>query len=487
MSYPPYGGGGYPPQQPGYGYPPQQPGYPPAQPGYGQPSVAMPDPYGGYPPTQPAPSQQPYPPAQGGGQPYAYPGQAPGGYPPQTAGGYPGQPPAGGYPGQPAPGGYPGQPPAGGYPGQPAPGGYPAGPAPGGYPAGPAPGGYPGGHPGQPAPAAHGGGGGHQGGGVPHISQPSGQGTVKPHPNFDAEEDAKVLRKAMKGMGTDEKAIISILAKRSNNQRQEIKNRFKTMYGKDLVKELKSEVSGRFEDLCEALLETPTEFDTTELKEAMSGAGTDERALIEILCTRSNKEIKAINACYKTRYSKDLEKALMSETSGHFRRLLVSMSMGNRIEGQPVDVNKAKQDAKELYEAGEKKLGTDESKFNSILCSQSYEQLRLVFAEYKALSKKSLEQVIKSEMSGDLEDGMLAVYGAVENKHKFFAERLHNSMKGAGTKDRTLIRIIASRCEIDMVQIKGEFQKLYGKSLESFIQGDTSGDYEKFLLALVTG
>jgi len=63
----------------------------------------------------------------------------------------------------------------------------------------------------------------------------------------------------------------------------------------------------------------------------------------------------------------------------------------------------------ELYQAGEKKVGTDESKFNQILCSQSYAQLRMVFAEYKALSKKGLDQVIKSEMSGDLESGMLAI------------------------------------------------------------------------------
>ena len=63
----------------------------------------------------------------------------------------------------------------------------------------------------------------------------------------------------------------------------------------------------------------------------------------------------------------------------------------------------------ELYQAGEKKLGTDESKFNQILCSQSFEQLRLVFDEYEKISRKQMEQVIKSEMSGSLEDGMLAI------------------------------------------------------------------------------
>jgi hypothetical protein len=314
-----------------------------------------------------------------------------------------------------------------------------------------------------------------------------GQGTIRPQPNFNAEEDAKILRKAMKGIGTDEKAIIDVLSARSNLQRQDIKNRFKTMYGKDLIHEIKSELSGHLEMLAVGLLKTPSEFDAQELRDAMQGAGTDERALIEILCTRSNKEIQDIKIMYKQMFSRDLEKDLMGETSGHFRRLLVSMASANRMENVPMDVNKAKQDAMELYQAGEKQLGTDESKFNSILCSQSYSQLRLVFQEYKNLSKKSLDQVLHSEMSGDLLHGMLAIYMAVDNTHYFFADRLYHAMKGAGTKDRTLVRIIATRCEVDMVQIKQEFQRHFGQTLESFIQGDTSGDYQKFLLALVRG
>ena len=40
------------------------------------------------------------------------------------------------------------------------------------------------------------------------------------------------LHKAMKGFGTDEKAIIEVLTSCSNVQRQQIKVHYKTMYGK---------------------------------------------------------------------------------------------------------------------------------------------------------------------------------------------------------------------------------------------------------------
>lgn len=43
-------------------------------------------------------------------------------------------------------------------------------------------------------------------------------------------------------------------------------------------------------------------------------------------------------------------------------------------------------------------------------------------------------------------------------------------VKGAGTKDDALIRVIVTRCEVDMVQIKQEFQRLHGRTLEAFIE-----------------
>lgn len=45
----------------------------------------------------------------------------------------------------------------------------------------------------------------------------------------------------------------------------------------------------------------------------------------------------------------------------------------------------------------------------------------------------------------------------------------HCLLQGAGTRDGTLIRNIVSRSEIDLNLIKGQFQKMYGKTLSSMI------------------
>ncbi|XP_076365648.1 annexin A5-like [Tachypleus tridentatus] len=318
------------------------------------------------------------------------------------------------------------------------------------------------------------------------VMSQSQQGTVVPARPFDPQADAQTLRKAMKGLGTDEKSIINILARRVNEQRQQIAISYKTQFGKDLVKDLKSELSGRFEDVIMALMTPLSDFLASELHHAISGLGTDEHALIEILCTRSNHDIHQITEAYKKLYRQSLERDLIGDTSGYFRRLLVSMTTGGRDEG-PADPVKAKQDAQSLCNAGVNRWGTDESTFNAIMASRSFAHLGLVFFEYQKIAGHSVPQAIEKEFSGDIKQSLLTIARCVENRPAYFAEKLHKSMRGLGTNDRTLIRIVTSRCEIDMVQIKHEYQKLFGKPLEKDISDDTSGDYKRVLIALVGG
>lgn len=65
---------------------------------------------------------------------------------------------------------------------------------------------------------------------------------------------------------------------------------------------------------------------------------------------------------------------------------------------------------------------------------------------------------------------MFALVECVRSPPTFFAKRLYNSMDGLGTDDNTLIRIIVSRAEIDLGHIKDEFERIYEKTLESFVR-----------------
>ena len=58
---------------------------------------------------------------------------------------------------------------------------------------------------------------------------------------------------------------------------------------------------------------------------------------------------------------------------------------------------------------------------------------------------------------------------SIQNRPAYFAKRLNEAMKGAGTNNKTLIRVLVSRCEVDLVNIKEEYASLFGKSLADHV------------------
>ncbi|XP_044271353.1 annexin B9-like [Tribolium madens] len=313
----------------------------------------------------------------------------------------------------------------------------------------------------------------------------TGTPTIRPASNFDPDQDATALKTAFKGFGSDEDAIIDIITHRSNEQRQQIAARFKTMYGKDLIKELKSELRGNLEDVIVALMTEPIEFQAKQLHKAISGLGTDEGTIVEILSIHDNDEVIKISQAYEGLYQRSLENDIKGDTSGTVKRLLVSLSTGHRDESETTDQDNAFKEARTLLRAGELIQGTDESTFNAILCQRNRSQLQLIFEEYEKITGHPFEKAIENEFSLTAKESLIALVHCLRDRTDYLAKRLHDSMAGIGTDDRTLIRIVVSRSEIDLEDIKDTFQNKYGKTLAEFIQGDCSGDYKKCLLSIV--
>ena len=58
----------------------------------------------------------------------------------------------------------------------------------------------------------------------------------------------------------------------------------------------------------------------------------------------------------------------------------------------------------------------------------------------------------------------------IRYKPNYFARKLQKAMKGLGTDDQAVVRIVVSRCESDMVQIKTSFQEQFKTSLADWIK-----------------
>lgn len=65
-----------------------------------------------------------------------------------------------------------------------------------------------------------------------------------------------------------------------------------------------------------------------------------------------------------------------------------------RYEGPEIDKTMVEHDAKALYKAGEKKLGTDEKTFIRIFSESSRAHLAAVDSTYYSIYGKSLKKVI---------------------------------------------------------------------------------------------
>nr|KAF6469750.1 hypothetical protein HJG59_011126 [Molossus molossus] len=229
----------------------------------------------------------------------------------------------------------------------------------------------------------------------------------------------------MKGFGTDKQTMINCLGSRSNKQQQQkqILLPFKTAYRKDLIKDLKSELSGNFETIL-AMMKTPILFDVREIQEAIQGAGADEACLMAILASCSNKHIWELGPGYQRESKRPWRRSFEATHQGSS-----SLSQGNRVKAKMWTYCLLQRDVQELHPAGENCLGTEESKFMAILGSWSRAHLVAVSNEYQRTTGRDIKKSICWEVSGDLKQGVLAVVKCLKNTPAFFAEKLNEATR----------------------------------------------------------
>ena len=297
------------------------------------------------------------------------------------------------------------------------------------------------------------------------------------------ESDCQTLKKLLKEKG---EPLINFILSRTKRERYELRQTYQSYFCKDLLNDIDSALSHDFKKVVMDLFRTPAERDATYLYRAMKGVGTDEEAVIEVLCSRSNVEIMKIKEEYRQLFHEDLEKRVHSETSGNLRKILISILQCQRSENSVPNDAECRQIAEDLYKAGEGKLGTDEPFFNKVFALSSPPELYSINNYYTQFSSRTLKQAVDSEFSGDAKLALNTILEAIISPPNYFARRINKSVKGLGTKDKMLIRNVVSREEVDMKEVRESYRNIFGKDMVEDIRSDTSGDYQKILCALAS-
>jgi annexin A7/11 len=301
--------------------------------------------------------------------------------------------------------------------------------------------------------------------------------------NFNPIEDTINIRQFItKPKKLDQ--LIKIIAHRSNNQRQEILKEYLNKYQTDLLEDFKKELSGNFLETVISLFYTPVDFDCYQLNKAMKGLGTNEDTLIEILASRDNERIIEIKKRYIEIYKKTLNKDIQSETSGPLRKLFLKLLEAKRRNNFPIE-QECNENAQRLYDVTSNKKECIQDTFIYIFTDKSREELALIAKIYYKWYSKTLFELVESFFSGDFKRALKAIIYSLLSPSEYFAYRINKAMKGLGTKDTILIRVIVSRDEIDMYRIKRYYKQLYNIEMYEKIKDDTSGDYRNLLLELI--
>ena len=287
---------------------------------------------------------------------------------------------------------------------------------------------------------------------------------------------------------------------------EQLRKAFEAQVGKSLLHVIEKETSGWFEYGLRGLVLGPSGFDVWLLHRACHGIGTHEDLLVEVLVGRTNEEIEMLKAEYQRTYHKELKRIVDGETSFKTERMFnmilavpalpvtkTDVLQANRPpENYPVDPRQVEGDIRALYDAGQGRMGTDEIAFCGVLFNRSDAQIRQIAAGYKHHHRRSLEHVIHDEFSGHMQHALFYVVQGALDPVTRDARLLEAAMAGAGTKDERLTyRIIRAYWKGGghqyLHEVRAAYQNKYHHNLITRVKGETHGDYERLLVALLEG
>ena len=285
--------------------------------------------------------------------------------------------------------------------------------------------------------------------------------------------DIEILKDNIKNK--EKTKIVESICKLTNEQRQKLKENYLASFGTDLVKELESVLSGDAKDLILGLMKTPIDFDAEQIYLSMKGLGTDEETLSEMIATRPSRQLIKIKERYPELYNETLESDITGDTSKYYKNILIAMIQGQRSDNPYPNTEKMKEIVEKLKD--DDKFIKDN--FVSYLVNCSYGEICTISREYEKAYGKTILDGIKAKFEQDENEFFNILFSYISNPGKYFAEKIHDF------KTKKLIRIIVSRSEDILDDIKDSYKELYNTELIDDIKNNTKDDFQLGLTTLI--
>ncbi len=302
-------------------------------------------------------------------------------------------------------------------------------------------------------------------------------------------QDGESLRKAMKGMGCDEKMLIKVLTSPQYANpwaMAQLVQDYNKRFMRSLEDDIKSETRGDLETALLALLRGPLGHDVAVLDKALNRLGTDEEALMDVLLGRSNADMRAIIAEYRRVKNKELSVDIREDVDDTLFRLCSMVLAATRAEdAAPVLPHEIDQKVTELQRATEGTIGANAVSVAQIFTSSNAAQLHAMADAYKRKYHRSLTDVIEKEFRGDMEDALLRILGAGQDRANSDAQRLHEAL--TKRKDKLFInRAVALYWDVPRLDAaKAAYKQRYRVAIGKTVKDLLKGDLEDVMLAVL--
>ena len=300
---------------------------------------------------------------------------------------------------------------------------------------------------------------------------------------MSVQEAGDILYSALDGKNKDE-AVLNVVQNTSLDQRLQVCNYFAEKYGKSLYSELKSKLNGYFKSIAIHLFLHPITFVAKNLKKGLKGFSADETVVLEALTSHTQEELRQIEEAFNAETGKDLSKEIEKNFSGSLKKNLLNLLNVPRGENHNPDKAKCEKLAQLLIDVGEPNWAGDENVFKEVFIQSSPEELVLIGRYYMKKCGNNMLDVIDQKVSGKNKTLLREVLFNNIIPQELYAEKVYLAIKGLGTNNTLLNRVLVARNEIDMDDIRDFYQTKYNVSMREDIMGDTSGIYQTLCLVL---
>ena len=281
-----------------------------------------------------------------------------------------------------------------------------------------------------------------------------------------------------------EEQLKNIITSTDNDMRVSIQQYYDANYESKLDDDLKNNTESHFRDIIRDLFLHPFEYDAKQIDKAFKFFSKDDKNIYEILTARPSWYIEEVKNAYFKKYGRDFQKDIEKNFSGEIKKNLVTLLNTPRLENENPDHNQCQKWAKTLEKTSPINWATDDKIFKEIFATRSPEELVLIGRYYKQDTGKNFLEVVEKELPSKVRQLFREILYNTINPSELFAEKVKNSLEGLGTNTHLLNRVIVSRGDIDMKEIKDMYLYKYKNDLITDVSNDTTGAYRDLLVYL---